>query len=323
MTISGQDDDRTRASAAHLFAESTGLILITTDSFAEGLNLHRRCFHLLHLDLPYNPNRLEQRNGRIDRYGQSREPEIRYLYIPGTFEESLLLRLIAKYEKARAALDVMPDTLGVTADAAAVDATLTSGLSEEPADLFGPETEIIRTLDRAAEATSPASMAELMREIDRAFDAFELMAVSHGWHGLHGINASAEQLARAERSMGPSPPADDLPTFVGAVIEAETGRTASRGDEIRLPANWTHGLDGLPGYDASSAVLRFTRDVDEFRDPTGRDVGFLGRAHPLAFRAIRHGCQLGGAVALANDDRLGLLADLPRDDFDWQPHRVP
>jgi superfamily II DNA/RNA helicase len=89
LTIGGHDDDQARAAAAQLFAECDGLILISTDSLAEGLNLHQHCFHLIHLDLPYNPNRLEQRNGRIDRYGQQHEPEIRYLYIPGTFEESL------------------------------------------------------------------------------------------------------------------------------------------------------------------------------------------------------------------------------------------
>jgi hypothetical protein len=35
----------------------------------------------MHLELPFNPNRLEQRNGRIDRYGQTREPIVRYLYL--------------------------------------------------------------------------------------------------------------------------------------------------------------------------------------------------------------------------------------------------
>jgi len=88
-----------RPRAAERCAEEDGIILVSTDSLAEGLNLHQRCCHLIHLDLPYNPNRLEQRNGRIDRYGQRNDAEIRYLYLGGTFEERLLLRLIAKYEK--------------------------------------------------------------------------------------------------------------------------------------------------------------------------------------------------------------------------------
>ena len=116
LAISGAADERQRGLAAERCATEDGIILVSTDSLAEGLNLHRRCFHLIHLDLPYNPNRLEQRNGRIDRYGQRREPNIRYLFLSGTFEENLLLRLIAKYEKARACLTFMPDTLGVTAE---------------------------------------------------------------------------------------------------------------------------------------------------------------------------------------------------------------
>ena len=121
LAISGLDPEPERTRIAERCAEHDGIILVSTDSMAEGLNLHRRCFHLIHLDLPYNPNRLEQRNGRIDRYGQTHDPEIRYLYLAGTFEERLLLRLIAKYEKARACLAVMPDTLGVTADESGVE----------------------------------------------------------------------------------------------------------------------------------------------------------------------------------------------------------
>ena len=116
---------------------------------AEGLNLHQRCCHLIHLDLPYNPNRLEQRNGRIDRYGQTHDPEIRYLYLAGTFEERLLLRLIAKYEKARACLAVMPDTLGVTADEAAWSKGLVAGFAEDQAALFEDDAPAIRTLDQS------------------------------------------------------------------------------------------------------------------------------------------------------------------------------
>ncbi len=48
-------------------------ILIATDAASEGLNLHRTARYLLHYDCPWNPSRLEQRNGRLDRYGQARD----------------------------------------------------------------------------------------------------------------------------------------------------------------------------------------------------------------------------------------------------------
>jgi hypothetical protein len=304
LTIGGQDTDEIRATAAGRFAENDDLILISTDSLAEGLNLHRHCFHLIHLDLPYNPNRLEQRNGRIDRYGQQKEPEIRYLYLPGTFEERLLLHLIAKYEKARASLDVMPDTLGVTAGPEDYGEALTGGLSEVPDDLFKAETEANQTFDRTVEDSSPEAVAELMREIDRAFDSFDLMAVAHGWHGARGINAGMEQLPRIEEAAR----SVDLAGFVGAVIEAGDGKSAVAGDELRLPRDWVFGLDGQPGFDPAKDVLHFTRDIEVHNDPAGRPIGFLGRAHPLVLRAIRLGCQVAGEVAVSRGARLALLS---------------
>jgi superfamily II DNA or RNA helicase len=305
LTIGGEDNDDARTEAARRFSEQDSLILISTDSLAEGLNLHRRCFHLIHLDLPYNPNRLEQRNGRIDRYGQQHEPEIRYLYIPGTFEEALLLHLIAKYEKARSSIDVMPDTLGVTAEPGDYDAPLTAGLSEDPGDLFKPDGETIRTLDRTAGDISPRKIADLMREIDRAFDSFELMAVCHGWHGAGTAGGETRYATTMERVQYDR--SESLADFVRAVAEVETGEPAASDNQIPLPSTWTSGLDGLPGFDPGTHSLRFTSDIDTDRDATGRIVGYLGRAHPLVLRAIRYGCRLAGTVAVSRADYLGLI----------------
>ena len=45
-------------------------VLLATDTASEGIDLQRHCHDLLHFDVPYNPSRMEQRNGRIDRHGQ-------------------------------------------------------------------------------------------------------------------------------------------------------------------------------------------------------------------------------------------------------------
>lgn len=45
-------------------------ILLATDTASEGIDLQKHCHDLLHFDIPYNPSRMEQRNGRIDRHGQ-------------------------------------------------------------------------------------------------------------------------------------------------------------------------------------------------------------------------------------------------------------
>lgn len=51
-------------------------ILLATDAASEGIDLQRYCHRLIHLEIPWNPNRLEQRNGRIDRHGQRFSPQI-------------------------------------------------------------------------------------------------------------------------------------------------------------------------------------------------------------------------------------------------------
>ncbi|MGW5778967.1 SNF2-related protein [Streptomyces sp. NPDC003863] len=54
-------------------------LLFTGDIASEGVNLHHQCHDLIHYDLPWSLIRIEQRNGRIDRYGQAMSPEFRAL----------------------------------------------------------------------------------------------------------------------------------------------------------------------------------------------------------------------------------------------------
>jgi superfamily II DNA or RNA helicase len=56
-------------------------ILFTGDVASEGVNLHQQCHLLIHYDLPWSLIRIEQRNGRIDRYGQAYPPQFRALIL--------------------------------------------------------------------------------------------------------------------------------------------------------------------------------------------------------------------------------------------------
>ena len=60
--------------------ETTPLrLLLASDVASEGINLHHQCHRLIHFDLPWSLMVFAQRNGRVDRYGQRRDPEIVYL----------------------------------------------------------------------------------------------------------------------------------------------------------------------------------------------------------------------------------------------------
>ena len=56
-------------------------MLLATDAAGEGIDLQTHCHRLVNFDIPFNPSRLEQRIGRIDRYGQTDEPEV-FHFVP-------------------------------------------------------------------------------------------------------------------------------------------------------------------------------------------------------------------------------------------------
>lgn len=62
-------------------SESPIRILVASDVASEGLNLHYRSHRMIHFDIPWSLMVFQQRNGRIDRYGQEKEPDIRYMVI--------------------------------------------------------------------------------------------------------------------------------------------------------------------------------------------------------------------------------------------------
>ena len=80
--IDGSTDAETREHTRAEFNESPSKtpvrILLATDAAGEGIDLQAHCHRLFNYDIPFNPNRLEQRIGRVDRYGQEYSPDIRH-----------------------------------------------------------------------------------------------------------------------------------------------------------------------------------------------------------------------------------------------------
>ena len=73
----GGSTSEERAEALRRFQhDPEARVFLATDAGSEGQNLQHSCHDLVHLDVPWNPNRYEQRNGRIDRYGQHEQPRI-------------------------------------------------------------------------------------------------------------------------------------------------------------------------------------------------------------------------------------------------------
>jgi len=312
LSMNGEDGEEERGKITERFRSESGLVLVSTDAAAEGLNLHQRCHHLLHLELPFNPNRLEQRNGRIDRFGQAHEPIVRYLYLRGTFEERILLRLIAKYERQRRLLTFVPNTLGVTSSDSAGEKLL-AGLIDEEASLFAtPAVEF--TLSDGEDNSSDPATRELLEEIDRSLHGFRQAAQSNAWLGSDGLNAEASlaQEAGTVRERGQSATNVDLGMFVQNAVRLEGGSVSSCGDwfELTLPHAWLKGLEATPGFDESTRVIRLTDQIDVSATPDKREIGFLGRAHPLVRKALDRVRHLSlGRGAAGEDPRVSAIED--------------
>jgi ERCC4-related helicase len=107
-----EERDRIKIAFNAPFEQQPVRILVCTDAAREGLNLQARCHDLIHVDLPWNPSRLEQRNGRIDRKLQpSKTVTCRYFFYDQREEDRVLDALVRKTEVIRKQLGASGEVL--------------------------------------------------------------------------------------------------------------------------------------------------------------------------------------------------------------------
>lgn len=148
--IHGKMPHERRIEAQETFRNQTQLLL-ATEAAGEGINL-QFCHLMINYDLPWNPNRLEQRMGRIHRYGQQREVHVINLVASDTREGAVFTRLFEKLEVIRTQLgkDRVYDVIG---------------------ELF-PQRNLAQLVREAAASTRDHT--QLLREIDTTLDSEQL-----------------------------------------------------------------------------------------------------------------------------------------------------
>jgi SNF2 family DNA or RNA helicase len=101
-----------RIEAEKIFRDETQ-IMVATEAAGEGINL-QFCHLMINYDIPWNPNRLEQRMGRIHRYGQQKDVYVFNLVSEDTREGQVLVKILDKLEEIRNALgsDKVFDVIG-------------------------------------------------------------------------------------------------------------------------------------------------------------------------------------------------------------------
>jgi superfamily II DNA or RNA helicase len=102
ITLHGGLNQKQRQERFTAFEKAPRAVLVATDAISEGLNLQHAASQVIHYELPWNPNRLEQRNGRVDRFGQREGMVyIRTLVMDETLDASILEHLVKKARRIR------------------------------------------------------------------------------------------------------------------------------------------------------------------------------------------------------------------------------
>jgi len=157
-------------------------LLIATDVASEGVNLHHQCWNVIHYDLPWSIITLIQRNGRIDRYGQMHQPQVRYLMVrtdAGELrgDDDLFRRLIDKVEEINRTTRSGESVLRLYDPEAETAYVAEHGLLAHDSGIFdrtptgsenGTEAASVEALLRQASIESMDDLAALFEEMDGA-----------------------------------------------------------------------------------------------------------------------------------------------------------
>lgn len=84
--------------SARVRFETTSRFLLSTEAGGEGVNLHRACHVMVNYDLPWNPMRLQQRIGRLDRYGQKEVVRVFNLRVPDSWDDHISTRILERID---------------------------------------------------------------------------------------------------------------------------------------------------------------------------------------------------------------------------------
>ncbi len=242
-------------------------ILIATDAAREGLNLQAHCWNLFHFDLPWNPARLEQRNGRVDRKLQpSAEVFCHYFVYTQRPEDRVLRALVRKTETIRLELGSLSEVIekrlrtGIRRDEIEAAAAAIEGLQDDPEKQSAREAEF----EEAAAQRQSRLRADIETLRNRINDA-------RSWIGLDevqlrdAINCSLDLLP-ADRLQPASTPVGEPTRYVFPNLQVRRGsdsRWSSTLDTLRRPPE-----PGQPLYEwRRESPLRSV----VFTPPTGID----------------------------------------------------
>ena len=275
---SGGMDEAARESVKAAFndPDSPVRVLVATDAASEGLNLHRTARYLLHYDCPWNPSRLEQRNGRLDRYGQARDVTVHHFISDTDPDLRFLGHVIRKADEIREDLGSANEVFD-----RAVHRRLIQGEDEDA---------VTTDLDRGIDATRGSAVLEVDAAAADAAEEEAREAVS--------LDAMATEIDLDERALRdtleaamavphgrPQLRVAEEPGFYRVVRPDLPGWRDVIDESVRRPA---------PGGAGGGPMPRLAFSPEPFIERLGRlsvfqprsDALLMHLAHPMMQRAI-------------------------------------
>ena len=287
MIHGGLGRDQRRVEQERFLHDPGVRVLLATDAAGEGINLQRA--HLMvNYDLPWNPNRIEQRFGRIHRIGQREVCHLWNLVAEGTREGDVYRRLLDKLEAARKALGgKVFDVLGkLEFEGQPLRELLLKAIR------YGNDPEVRSRLDRVvAGAVDPRRLNRLLEQGALAVDTMDTSRIA-------GVREDMER-AQASRLQ---------PHFIGSFFRqglAELGgtmheREPGRWQVAHVPSAVRTSGKALASGRRKPVLARYERiafEKERLEDPGRPRAEFVAPGHPL----------LDAVVALVRDRHHGVI----------------
>lgn len=250
---------------ATLVGESGQYVLVCTDCLSEGINLQQHFDAVLHYDLAWNPTRHEQREGRVDRFGQDR-PEVRVVTYYGKdnpIDGVILDVLIRKHKRIKSDLGVTVAVPGSSEQIA--EALFEGALFREAASTKNRQTSLDFIDD-----LEPKKKA-LHAEWENARDREKASRSRFAQHSL-SPEAVAAELQSVRAAIGRS---EDVARFFHLVLRAANVPVEANGKKVRL-----HLSNQTPRV-LRQAIGRDDSFDGRFDLPLEENEVYLGRTSPV------------------------------------------
>jgi SNF2 family DNA or RNA helicase len=284
FTLYGSLNDAQRKERLQAFEASSRGVLIATDVISQGINLQTISNQIIHAEIPWNPNRLEQRNGRIDRYGQPEdEVVIRTMVVEDKMDVAILEKLVQKANNIRQEYGFSPPYFGD-------DEGILELLKDEGVDAGVPQA----TLEEFGGGTDPSE-----RESASVFDDDTLDRIkSESFYGHTEVGLEEVQ-KRQEETHQRIGGQDTLEEFVKSALNLFN---CSYEMNVQGHLDIEVTSDRLQGPDIQREYEDVTFDPNEASQSS--DTEMLDVAHPLIQRLI----EAVKETALTDEDRYGRTA---------------